>query len=409
MQEFSKRATQKISKLSDSQIQSIIAEITGENEMLDSVFQSVSTGLMVISTDFRLRKINKSAERYLPFSMNPEEPKSESFFIWEIISNEEIASFLKTSFESKKTNVSEEFSVTFGDETRFVDVSITPFAQNKNLAGSIVRIEDLTEKRRQEVLLHRMEAMSGLTNIAASVAHEIKNPLGAISVHIQLIQKAVRKRRDSDGKLPDQKFLENYLDVVNQEIDRLNKIVVNFLTAVRPISVRLELVNPDKIIDELLSFFMAEFDDKKISVEKKLCGNEKIMIDEKFFREVIVNLAQNAVAAILEKREGELGAFGVFTGVIRISSFVKDGMYTVLFMDNGIGMNDEARRRVFEPYFTTKADGTGLGMAMSYKIIKEFNGDIAVNSERDKGTEFVIKIPVPQKSTALLTFCEGEK
>ena len=228
MQEFSKRATQKISKLSESQIQSLVSEIAGENELLDSIFQSVVTGLIVVSTDFRLRKINKSAERYFPFSVNPKDPKAESFFIWEIISNDEIASFLRNSFESKKTNVSEEFSVSSGEAVRFLDVSITPFAQNNNLVGSIVRIEDLTEKRRQEILLHRMEAMAGLTNIAASVAHEIKNPLGAISVHIQLIQKAVRKKRGSDGKLPDSKFLENYLDVVNQEIDRLSISLSNF-------------------------------------------------------------------------------------------------------------------------------------------------------------------------------------
>ena len=405
MQEFSKRATQKLSKLSQSQIQSLVTEISNENEMLDSIFQSVSTGLMVVSTDFHLKKINKSAERYMPFSLNPEEPKAESLFVWEIVANCEISDFLRTSFESKKTNVDEEFSVAAGDAVRFLDVSITPLVQNKNLVGSIVRIEDMTEKRTHEILLHRMEAMAGLANIAASVAHEIKNPLGAISVHIQLVQKAVRKKREGDGSLPDEKFLEKYLDVVNQEIDRLNNIVVNFLTAVRPISVHLELVNPDRVIDELLSFFKVEFDDKTISLEKNLCGGEKVLIDEKLFREVIVNLAQNSVAAIIEKRDSD---FGVFRGAVRVNSFVRDGVFTVLFMDNGIGMDEESARRVFEPYFTTKADGTGLGLAMSYKIIKEFNGDISVTSERGKGTEFVIKIPVPQKNTALLTFCEGE-
>ena len=401
MQEFSKRATQKISKLSEAQIQAIVTEISNENELLDSVFQSVSTGLMVVATDFRLKRANKAALRYLPFSMNPGEPRAESLPVWELLGGGEIARFLRTSLESKKTNVGEEFSVPSGDGVRFLGVSITPFAQNRHLAGSIVLIEDLTEKRAQEILLHRMEAMASLTNIAANVAHEIKNPLGAISVHIQLVQKAVRKRRGSDGKLPDRKFLEGYLDVVNQEIDRLNSIVVNFLTAVRPISARLKLSNPDAIIDELVSFFKVEFDDKKIAVEKRLGGGEKVMIDEKLFREVIVNLAQNSVAAILERRDAAAGAF---VGSVRINTFVRDGVYTVLFMDNGIGMDDATARRVFEPYFTTKADGTGLGMAMSYKIIKEFNGNLSVNSERGKGTEFVIQIPVPQKNTVLLTF-----
>ena len=270
-----------------------------------------------------------------------------------------------------------------------------------------MRIEDTTDKRNQEILLHRMEAMAGLTNIAASVAHEIKNPLGAISVHIQLIQKAVRKKRNSDGKLPEPKFLENYLDVVNQEIDRLNGIVVNFLTAVRPISVKLELVNPNKVIENLVSFFEPEFSSKGILIEKKLYEKDmKLLIDEKFFREVIVNLAQNSLSAIVEKSEA-LGKS--YVGRIQIHTFVKGDAFTILFMDNGGGMDEETVKRVFEPYFTTKADGTGLGMAMSYKIIKELNGDISVNSEKEKGTEFIIRLPIPQGKRALLTFNESEK
>lgn len=405
MQEFSKRASQKLSKLSENQIQNLVAEITSQNEMMNSIFQSISTGLLIVSTDFHLKKINKSAERYLSFSINPEEARAENFQVWELISNEEISSFLKTNLESKKTNITEEFSVSKdGTNIRFLEISIAPLVQDKNLVGSIIRIENITEKRNQEILLHRMEAMAGLTNIAASVAHEIKNPLGAISVHIQLIQKAVGKKRDSDGKLPDSKFLENYLDVVNQEIDRLNNIVVNFLTAVRPISVNLELVNPNKIIDDLISFFKPEFDDKNISIEKKLCENPtKLLIDEKLFREVIVNLAQNSVAAIQEKYDNE---FEDYYGSIQVNTFIKDNVFTILFMDNGNGMDETTAKRVFEPYFTTKADGTGLGLAMSYKIIKEFNGDISVNSERGRGTEFIIKIPIPQTNKPLLTFSE---
>ena len=408
MQEFSKRASQKLSKLSDSQIQNLVSEISEQSELLDSIFQSISTGLLVISTDFHLNKINKAAERVLSFSVNPEDARAKSLFVWEIISNEEIARFLKNSFESKRANVREEFSVLTADETvRFLEISITSLAQNKNLVGLIVRIEDTTDKRNQEILLHRMEAMAGLTNIAASVAHEIKNPLGAISVHIQLIQKAVRKKRNSDGKLPEPKFLENYLDVVNQEIDRLNGIVVNFLTAVRPISVKLELVNPNKVIENLVSFFEPEFSSKGILIEKKLYEKDmKLLIDEKFFREVIVNLAQNSLSAIVEKSEA-LGKS--YVGRIQIHTFVKGDAFTILFMDNGGGMDEETVKRVFEPYFTTKADGTGLGMAMSYKIIKELNGDISVNSEKEKGTEFIIRLPIPQGKRALLTFNESEK
>lgn len=400
MQEFSKRVSQKVSKLSDLQIKNLLDELSESSDMLDSIFQSIPTGLLIVSnseSNFRILKVNKAAERYIPFKLNPRETVAESVPVWNTISDSDISDFLKATFESKKTNVSDEFSVRSSGGIRFVDISISPFARKNELVGSIVRIEDVTEKRNQEILLHRMEAMAGLTNIAANVAHEIKNPLGAISIHIQLIQKAVKKSRERDGLLPDPKFVENYLDVVNSEIDRLNKIVVDFLMAVRPISVNLELVNPNSLLEAFVEFFRPEFTAKNVVLESDFCRNApRILIDPKLFREVIVNFAQNSLAAIQNRFTGSGGR-------ISIQTRISDGKFVLRFSDNGSGMDNEVCARVFEPYFTTKANGTGLGMAMSYKIIKEFSGDIEVSSALGEGTEFVVTLPVPQQDRRLLS------
>ncbi|MCR5125772.1 MAG: PAS domain-containing protein [Treponema sp.] len=400
MQEFSKRVSQKVSKLSDLQIKNLLDELSESSDMLDSIFQSIPTGLLIVSnseSNFRILKVNKAAERLIPFKMNPRETAAESVPVWNTISDSDISDFLKATFESKKTNVSDEFSVRSSGGIRFVDISISPFARKNELVGSIVRIEDVTEKRNQEILLHRMEAMAGLTNIAANVAHEIKNPLGAISIHIQLIQKAVKKSRERDGLLPDPKFVENYLDVVNSEIDRLNKIVVDFLMAVRPISVNLELVNPNSLLEAFVEFFKPEFTAKNVVLESDFCRNApRILIDPKLFREVIVNFAQNSLAAIQNRFTGSGGR-------ISIQTRISDGKFVLRFSDNGSGMDNEVCARVFEPYFTTKANGTGLGMAMSYKIIKEFSGDIEVSSALGEGTEFVVTLPVPQQDRRLLS------
>ncbi|MBR4374889.1 MAG: PAS domain-containing protein [Treponema sp.] len=400
MQEFSKRVSQKVSKLSDLQIKNLLDELSESSDMLDSIFQSIPTGLLIVSnseSNFRILKVNKAAERYIPFKLNPRETAAESVPVWNTISDSDISGFLKATFESKKTNVSDEFSVRSSGGIRFVDISISPFARKNELVGSIVRIEDVTEKRNQEILLHRMEAMAGLTNIAANVAHEIKNPLGAISIHIQLIQKAVKKSRERDGLLPDPKFVENYLDVVNSEIDRLNKIVVDFLMAVRPISVNLELVNPNSLLEAFVEFFRPEFTAKNVVLESDFCRNApRILIDPKLFREVIVNFAQNSLAAIQNRFTGSGGR-------ISIQTRISDGKFVLRFSDNGSGMDNEVCARVFEPYFTTKANGTGLGMAMSYKIIKEFSGDIEVSSALGEGTEFVVTLPIPQQDRRLLS------
>ena len=144
-----------------------------------------------------------------------------------------------------------------------------------------------------------MESLASLTNLAASVAHEIKNPLGAISIHIQLIQKALKKARNGDGKLPEPKFVENYLDVVNEEIDRLNKIIVDFLFAVRPIKAQLEPVNPNEIIKSLMDFMKPEFE--KASVELKLEMLDKppnLMLDVALFKQVIELMGEDAPSEV---------------------------------------------------------------------------------------------------------------
>ncbi|MBR0100687.1 MAG: PAS domain S-box protein, partial [Treponema sp.] len=248
MKEFSRRVSQKLDKLTPLQIQQLVEDCYSQTEIFNSIFQSLPSGLIIVDENFCLMKINKAAERYLPFKSNPEEVKEKSP-VWNLIDDEEISHFLQNAFEADKTNISNEFTVaTSGGSVRFLDLYVTPLVQNqnqnKNLIGSIIRIDDVTEKRNQEVLLHRMETLAGLTNVAASVAHEIKNPLGAISIHIQLMQKALKKKREGDGMLPPPKYAEDYLDVITQEIERLNKIVVDFLMAVRPISAKLELVNP---------------------------------------------------------------------------------------------------------------------------------------------------------------------
>ena len=244
-----------------------------------------------------------------------------------------------------------------------------------------------------------MDSLQSLTNLAASVAHEIKNPLGAISIHIQLLQKAVKKCRSGDGNLPDEKFMEKYLEVVNEEIDNLNRIVMDFLFAVRPVKSQLILSNPDDVIGKTVEFFRPELEDNKISLDVELCKETRLLIDEKLLREVIVNLIQNAKAAVLS-RVDEDGARVV------VKSFVKQDNYILTVADNGCGMDNDTCDHVFEPYYTTKSNGTGLGLTTVYKIIKEFRGEISVTSELKRGTVFTVSLPVPQKSTMLL---EGGK
>lgn len=389
MKEFAKKALTRLKRMPREQLETLTMDIAEENEFLLSVVDSLNSGLIICDADWLVLKANKAAERYVPFYRTDNREQ-----VWSCIDDLEISGFLKECSVNKKSLVSDEFTVsTSGGSTRIITITVQPYVQRKKMAGYIIRIDDITETRSQEVKLRRMESLASLTSLAASVAHEIKNPLGAISIHIQLIQKALKKARAGDGKLPDEKFVENYLDIVTQEIERLNQIIVDFLFAVRPVQASLELVNLSEMLENFCQFIVPELDNKKISLEKDLLEKPPyVYLDTKLFKQVLINLAQNAIAAM---KDG---------GKLLVSTKLKNDRLLVAIADTGCGMDAETVSRIFEPYFTTKANGTGLGLTMVYKIIKELGGDIDVKSFPDEGTIFTISLPVPQKELRALEY-----
>jgi len=400
MRSYAKRISQKIEKLSKEQLIDLLDKVLDENENFNSILESISSGLMIVDNNFVLQKYNTILESRLTLKNHNEDMKNYSQPIWEIVEDEEMAAYFKKCSDKDITNSSEEFTtVTSGGSVRFLTITMFPLMHNNILSGRIFILNDITESKNQEVLLHRMENLANLTNLAAGMAHEIKNPLGAISIHIQLIQKALEKARSNNDILPGKKFVEDHIDVVNNEIEHLNKLVMDFLMAVRPVKATLELKDPVKLIQPILDFIKPEFTRDNIKVELKAPENgRRIMLDEKLFREVIMNLAQNALSAIKSKLNSDFSE-----GTFLIECAYSDNKYVIRILDNGCGMSGETISKIFEPYYTTKANGTGLGMTMVYKIVKEFSGDIQVESELGKGTIFTLIFPIPQKDKKLLS------
>lgn len=407
MNNYVKRISQKVNKLSKEQILELFDDVIDENTSYKSIINSLSSGILILDNKFILQRNNTIAESRLPFKGRLADAKKSEYPIWTYIDDEDIASFLENCAKKQITNSSEEFStITSGGSIRFVSITISPLVHEYKFNGSIIIIRDITEKKNQEVLMHRMENLANLTNLAAGMAHEIKNPLGAISIHIQLIQKAIKKARENQDVLPGKKFVEDHIDVVNEEIEHLNKLVMNFLTAVRPVKATLELKDPDKILSDLVVFLKPEFNKSGIKMNFDPSGkSQRIMLDEKLFREVFINLSQNSIAAIKAKypecKENSCINENV-EPMFSIQSSLEDNKIVIKISDNGCGMSEETLSKIFEPYYTTKANGTGLGMTMVYKIVKEFSGDILVDSIENVGTTFTLSFPIPQKDTKLL-------
>jgi signal transduction histidine kinase len=345
---------------------------------------------------------NKYAERFLPMSYLElgNEP------LWRLVRDERIADFFETTLSGGDRVEEREFDIEVKGFNRLLAISVLPLVQDHQVTGSLIYIKDITEKRGREARLRRAENLASLTTLAAGVAHEIKNPLGSISIHIQLMQKAIAKNRelfgnahpdgtDSMGQQPVPYFdlLDKYIAVVNEEIDRLNHIVVDFLFAVRPMDMNLREGDINALITELVEFVWYELEQNHIECELKL---EKeiplILFDERYMKQALLNLIKNAQAAMPEG------------GTLNIKTEKTDTDILISVIDTGVGISEENLSKIFEPFFTTRETGSGLGLTLVFKIIREHLGEITVKSRKGEGTCFTISLPAPQKDRRLITY-----
>ncbi|MEW5815725.1 MAG: ATP-binding protein [Spirochaetota bacterium] len=388
MRKFIKRALNKLPKLDKSQIHALLYDMASENERLEAVLESMAEGIIVTDKDHKLILINKPAERLLQFAGSDilEKP------VWDAVEDPVIADFLNESLMNQAKVLDKEFTVDSGGNPRILALSILPLVYDGQIQGSLVHLNDITERKGKEARLRRAENLASLTTLAAGVAHEIKNPLGSLSIHIQLIQKSLKNKRKVNPK-----DIEQHLEVINEEISRLNSIVVDFLFAVRPMDTKMELHDLGKIVHEIVDFVHFELETSGVYVIENLCKDLPLIeLDEKYIKQAILNLIKNAASAMPDG------------GNITISTRI-DGAFIILDVtDTGIGIPDEIMDKIFEPYFTTKDFGSGLGLTVVYKIVKEHRGDISVNSKVGEGSTFSISFPIPVTEKHLLGY-RGEE
>jgi PAS domain S-box-containing protein len=402
MSTFIERALRKLPKMTGEQITDLLLSTAAENERLETVLDSLTEGLLVCDADYRLILFNKAVERLVPLDLREQGERS----LWSVVADDRIAAFLQKTLEDGDRVEDREFDADAKGIQRLLAISVLPLVKDKRVTGSLVHVEDITEKRGKEARLRRAETLASLTTLAAGVAHEIKNPLGSISIHIQLIQKALKASRaacnDEDDPVPAPApevqiapfdILDKYLAVVNEEIDRLNRIVVDFLFAVRPMDMELREGDLNALISELVDFVRYELEAAGIScvldLDKEL---RPLSYDERYIKQALLNLIKNALAAM------DSG------GRLTIKTEVAGNEVRILVSDTGIGIPEENLPKIFEPYFTTKETGSGLGLTLVFKIIREHRGEISVKSREGEGSSFLIVLPIPQKKTKLICY-----
>lgn len=260
---------------------------------------------------------------------------------------------------------------------------VSPIVDKENkVTGYFAIHRDLTEKRTLERQLIHTQKMESIGTLAAGIAHEVGNPLASISALVQVAQRST-----------DDPFVNEKLSLVKSQITRISKIIRDLVDFSRPSNYELLLTDINEGIKEAVEITKVGTKAKNIAFVANL--SEKIpmlpLIADQI-QQVFVNILLNAVDAIIEKEKpGD-------SEKITVTSESDDEYVTVTFSDTGKGIDEKNQQKIFEPFFTTKKEGkgTGLGLWVSYGIVKSFQGDIQVKSTLNKGTTFIIKLPINQ-------------
>ncbi len=392
MNNFIRRAFDKIERLSTDEVKTLVRYQAGENELLGTVLQQLNTGIIVTNRNGRVLTCNDSAKRLIP----QQRVMIEGSTLRYVMKDPSIADFMEQAMQSMGSEdaLEQEFYLQHGETVVTLlircivfESSFEPLLAADSRQRFVFIIHDITEERRKDAQLHRSESLASLTTVAAGVAHEIKNPLASIGIHLQLLRKAFEKKREMTAE-----SASRYLDVIDEEIERLNLIVVDFLFAVRPMDVRLRLEDVNRILKDVISFVTYELSEYGITVIQEFEDYlPKLRIDENLFKQVILNIIKNAMHAMDEGG-----------GVLTLRTRNTGDNVDILITDTGSGMDEVTQNKIFEPYFTTKASGSGLGLTVVFKVMKEHGGDISVSSRSGKGTTFTLSLPVPKSQRLAL-------
>lgn len=364
-------------------LQSVVLKLAREKGFLETLFNTIQEGIIVTDADGRMTYLNAAAGQLL--GINPERAVGEPLSNYlRDLDWQKIWSADKDEWRKVFTHELE----VFYPQQRFISFYIVPVAdeQNSVVTGMAIILRDVTETRQRAESTIETEKLSAITLLAAGVAHEIGNPLNSLNIHLQLMERELKKLPTAQGER-----LREDLHVARDEITRLDQIINQFLRAIRPAHPELQPTTVNEVIAETLTLMEREIGGRDILVEQELAeGLPRILLDRAQLKQAFYNVIKNALQAM---HSG---------GILRIRTEADDTQVTISFIDSGHGIAAEQIGQLFEPYFTTKQNGTGLGLMIVQRIVREHGGTIEVESDKDRGTTFRIKLPIHEKRTRLL-------
>ena len=399
---FIEKLIGRLGRIGPEDVQNYFLRLAQEKGFLETVFNAIQEGIIVTDSNGRITYLNEAACEL--FGLESEDSIGKRL-------DERVRGLDWSALSHSEGPVSRDMEI-FYPANRFINFYIVPLvierreagisaesqdkagaassegirAGESEHAGHAMILRDITQSRRSAQQTIESERLNALTLLAAGVAHEIGNPLNSLHIHLQLME---RKVRELEGDA--QHELQDSIDVARAEISRLDSIVTQFLRAIRPSRPQTHPENINLIVEEAVRFFAPEIKDRDIVVEQELRGDLPLLeLDRDQMKQTFYNVIKNSLEAMKRR------------GILRIRTDMDATHVTVSFTDTGGGISAGNLSRVFEPYFTTKSSGTGLGLLIVRRIVREHGGEMSIQSSEGKGLTLVIRLPYIDKRVRML-------
>ncbi|MCF3649130.1 sensor histidine kinase [Synoicihabitans lomoniglobus] len=378
------RVLGRLDTLDTVNLTNLVQRLARERGLFEDIFNALQEGVLVITPDGEIEYANDSAHRLIGLG-NDELPGQT---LWRLVPG--LRPTLGASLQDGAMPVvAREFVLTY-PEPRTVRLYMVPFRGEGReeqpryavILSDVSREKESTEQRIED------ERTSSVLLLAAGVAHELGNPLNSLNIHLQLIDRKLKKLAAPAAAVDS---LSDSIGICRDEVRRLDGIINNFLEALRPRAPDLTEIHLLEVLDEVLHFQQNELADRKIEVEVEASGElPVIMADRNQLKQVFFNVIKNAMEAM------EPG------GHLRLKARSDDESVYLLFGDTGVGIKQEDLLRLFEPYHTTKPGGSGLGLMIVQRIMREHGGQVGVESKAKVGTVVTLEFPRKDRRVRML-------
>lgn len=386
------RVLGRLDNLDPVNLTNLVQRLARERGLLEAVFNAIREGILIIDQEGVIEYANEAAGEMVGLRDGDLGVTT----LWKLVPD------LARSLEGEPggklqpaPTFLKELYLSY-PESRYVRLYLTPFEEEtletdspdeKSTTRFAVILTDVTQEKESAQEQVESERISSILLLAAGVAHELGNPLNSLTIHLQLIQRTLNKLE----KTPESAKIRKSLDVCTSEVDRLNGIISHFLEAIRPVPPDLQEVNLVEILEEVLQFQATELDNRDIRVDVEL--NEQLPVvlgDRNQLKQVFFNLVKNSMEAM---RAG---------GLIRVNTRSDDNYVYLHFGDSGVGIKQEEVGKVFDPYFSTKKGGSGLGLMIVQRIVRNHGGQVSIESKPGVGTVISLQFPHKDRRVRLL-------